>query len=95
MKIPAMNQIMKVPLSVALATSNLMIGITATAGAVVYFARGDIDLASGAPLVLGTALGAVWGAKTVRKVSIHWLRLAFVLVLLFVAYEMLSRGVRG
>lgn len=95
LKIPAMNQIMKVPLSVAFATSNLMIGITATAGAVVYFARGDIDFTSGAPLVLGTAIGAFWGAKTVKKVSIRWLRLTFVFVLLFVAYEMLSRGVRG
>lgn len=95
LKIPAMNQIMKVPLSVAFATSNLMIGITATAGALVYFARGDIDFTSGAPLVLGTAIGAFFGAKTARKVSIHWLRLAFVFVLLFVAYEMLSRGIRG
>ncbi|HEU4436954.1 MAG TPA: sulfite exporter TauE/SafE family protein, partial [candidate division Zixibacteria bacterium] len=61
-KIPAMNLIMKVPLSVAFATSNLMIGVTATAGALVYFSRGDVDFRAAAPLVLGTALGALIGA---------------------------------
>jgi len=92
LKIPAMNLIMKVPLSIAFATSNLMIGVTATAGALVYFSRGDVDLVTAAPLVLGTATGAYLGAKTVRKVPSQWLRIVFVLVLLFVSYEMLSKG---
>jgi hypothetical protein len=92
LKIPAMNQVMKVPLSVAFATSNLMIGVTATAGALVYFSRGEVDLQVAAPLVLGTAVGAYLGARTVKKVPIRWLRLLFVLVLLFVAYEMLAKG---
>jgi len=91
-KIPAMNLIMKVPLSVAFATSNLMIGVTATAGALVYFSRGDVDLKAAAPLVLGTALGALIGAKTVKKVPTRWLRYAFVAVLLVVAVEMLLKG---
>ncbi len=92
LKIPAMNQVMKVPLSVAFATSNLMIGVTATAGALVYFSRGEVDFQVAAPLVLGTAIGAYLGARTVKKVPTLWLRLLFVLVLLFVAYEMLARG---
>ncbi len=93
LKIPAMNLIMKVPLPVAMATSNLMIGVTATAGALVYFSRGDVDLVTAAPLVLGTALGAYIGAKTVKKISLRRLRIAFVVVLLIVAYEMLSKGI--
>ncbi len=93
-KIPAMNLIMKVPLSVAFATSNLMIGVTAAAGALVYFSRGDVDLQTAAPLVLGTALGALIGAKTVKKVPTRWLRFAFVAVLLVVAFEMLLKGIK-
>ena len=89
-----MNLIMKVPLSVAFATSNLMIGVTATAGALVYFSRGDVDFPTAAPLVLGTAIGAYLGARTVKKVSIRWLRFAFVAVLLVVAFEMLLRGIK-
>lgn len=91
-KIPAMNLIMKVPLSVAFATSNLMIGVTAAAGALVYFSRGDVDFPTAAPLVLGTAIGAFLGARTVKKVPTRWLRLAFVVVLLAVAVEMLTKG---
>ncbi|MCI0331171.1 MAG: sulfite exporter TauE/SafE family protein [candidate division Zixibacteria bacterium] len=94
LKIPAMNLIMKVPLAVAFATSNLMIGVTATAGALVYFSRGDIDLPTAAPLVLGTALGAFLGAKTVHRVPTRWLRLAFVFVLLLVAFKMLLKGLK-
>ncbi|MCI0406590.1 MAG: sulfite exporter TauE/SafE family protein, partial [candidate division Zixibacteria bacterium] len=93
-KIPAMNLIMKVPLSVAFATSNLMIGVTATAGALVYFSRGDVDLPTAAPLVLGTAMGAFLGARTVKKVPTRWLRFAFVAVLLVVAFEMLLKGIK-
>lgn len=92
LKIPAMNQVMKIPLSVAFATSNLMIGVTATAGALVYFSRGEVDLKVAAPLVLGTAMGAYLGARTVKRIPTLWLRILFILVLLFVAYEMLAKG---
>ena len=42
-KVPIMNVLMGVPLKVATATSNLMIGVTAAASAVVYLVRGGID----------------------------------------------------
>ena len=42
-KVPLMHLAMGVPLRVATATSNLMIGITAAASAVIYLLRGEID----------------------------------------------------
>ena len=42
-KVPVMHLAMGVPLRVATATSNLMIGITASASAIIYLLRGGID----------------------------------------------------
>ena len=42
MKVPALNAWCGVPLRVAAATSAFMIGVTATAGAVIYYGRGEI-----------------------------------------------------
>src|SRR5499427_2456418 len=42
-KVPVMFVFMGVPLMVATATSNFMIGVTAAASAIVYYRRGDID----------------------------------------------------
>ena len=42
-KVPVMNVAMGVPLKVATATSNMMIGITATSSAVIYLLRGEIN----------------------------------------------------
>ena len=41
-KVPVMYIFMNVPLMVATATSNFMIGVTAAASAIVYYRRGDI-----------------------------------------------------
>ena len=41
-KVPVMYLFMNVPLMVATATSNFMIGVTAAASAIVYYRRGDI-----------------------------------------------------
>jgi uncharacterized membrane protein YfcA len=52
-KVPVMNVVMGVPFRVATATSNFMIGVTASASALLYFRRGQIDLGIAAPAVLG------------------------------------------
>ena len=54
-KVPVMHLVMGVPLRVATATSNLMIGITATASAIVYVIKGGMD-----PLVVGPIAVGVW-----------------------------------
>ena len=43
-KVPVMNTCMCVPMKAATATSNFMIGVTALAGAVVYYSYGLMPL---------------------------------------------------
>src|SRR5829696_8628267 len=57
-KVPVMHILMGVPLRVATATSNLMIGITASASAIIYLLRGGIDAYAAAPTAIGVFIGA-------------------------------------
>jgi len=94
-KVPVMHLVMGVPLRVATATSNLMIGITASASAIVYLARGGIDAHAAGPTAVGVFLGASLGSRLGGRVHVGALRLAFVAVLLFTAIEMGRRAVTG
>jgi uncharacterized membrane protein YfcA len=95
LKVPAMDLAMRLPLKVSTATSNFMIGVTAAASAGVYFARGDIDPFIAGPVCVGVTLGAFTGSRYLSKLKSTWLRGLFVLVLLWVAFEMLHKGWRG
>ncbi len=91
-KVPVMHLVMGVPLRVATATSNLMIGITASASAIVYLLRGTIDVHAAGPTALGVFVGATLGSRLGRRVNLGVLRLLFVAVLLFTAFEMARRA---
>lgn len=91
-KVPAMALAMRVPMKVATATSNFMIGVTAAASAGVYFARGDINPYIAAPTAAGVLLGSVVGARLMRRVRASALRVVFAVVLAFVAVEMARKG---
>jgi len=91
-KVPVMHLVMGVPLRVATATSNLMIGITASISAIVYLLRGGIDPYAAAPAALGVFLGASIGSRTAHRIDVRILRLLFVVVLLYTAFEMLRRA---
>jgi len=92
LKVPAMDLAMKIPMKVSTATSNLLIGLTAAASAVVYFARGDIDPLIAGPVALGILLGATFGAKHLVRIRSGHLRVLFVSVLCVVAVQMLWKG---
>lgn len=62
-KVPVMLLFMKVPLRVATATSNFMIGVTAATSAYVYWGRGDVTIGVAAPLVAGVFSGSLLGAR--------------------------------
>ena len=61
-KVPVMHLLMGVPLRVSTATSNMMMGITATASAVIYLLRDEIDPFVAGPIALGVFLGASIGS---------------------------------
>ena len=89
LKIPAMDTALRLPIKVSSATSNFMIGVTAVASAVAYFARGEIDPAIAGPVALGSVLGALLGARMLMVLSGERLRLLFVVVLAALAAQML------
>jgi uncharacterized membrane protein YfcA len=91
-KVPVMHVVMGVPLRVATATSNLMIGITASAGAIIYLLRGGIDPYVAAPTAIGVFVGATLGSRTAHRVDIRVLRGLFIAILLYTAWQMLQRG---
>ena len=91
-KVPLMNLAMGVPLRVATATSNLMIGITASASAIVYFIRGGIDPYVAAPTAIGVYIGAAVGSRLSHRVDPRVLRILFIVVLAYTAWQMASKA---
>ena len=96
LKVPAMHLAMRVPLRVAAATSNVMIGVTAIASLFVYFARGYVHPTLVAPVVLGVVAGSLGGTVLSAKALTRVLRFVLAAVLVVVAVEMVLRaqGVR-
>lgn len=66
-QVPVMNLIMRVPLKVATATSNYMVGITATSAAFVRYTGGDVNPLIAVPTALTVFLGARVGAWLVPR----------------------------
>ena len=92
-KVPLMHLAMGVPLRVATATSNLMVGITAAAGAAIYFLHGEIDPYVAGPTAIGVFLGASLGSRAAHRIDLRVLRWLFVAVLLYTAVQMLLKAV--
>jgi uncharacterized membrane protein YfcA len=92
-KVPVMHVIMGVPLRVATATSNLMIGITASASAIIYLLRGGIDPYAAAPTAIGVFIGASVGSRIASRIDLRVLRGLFVAILLYTSWQMLQRAI--
>lgn len=86
--VPIVHLVMGAPMPIAVATSNLMIGVTAAAGAFTYLFRGDVDPRVAAPMVIGVAIGAALGAAVGGRIRASWLTLLFVGVVAYVAVQM-------
>ncbi len=87
--VPAMRLGMGVPMRAAATTSSMMLGVTACAGAAVYFARGLVDPVVAVPVVLGVAAGALLGARLAVRVRSSVLALALAIVLFVLSVQMI------
>lgn len=92
LKVPAMNLGMGVPMKVAAATSNFMIGVTAAASVFIYFARGFVQPLLAAPLALGVVAGSWAGTLASGKTQPAFLKRILAAVLVLVAAQMALRA---
>ena len=93
-KVPLMYLGMKVPLKVATATSNFMIGVTAVASCFIYYSRGDLSLVVTAATVVGVFLGAMLGCRALPLIKTLWLKRVFVLILIYLWLKMMFVGLK-
>ena len=95
LKVLAMDGAMKLPMKVSSATSNFMIGVTATASAGAYLIEGDVQPKIAAPVAVGIIVGSYVGARVMISMRPGLIRQIFVVVLGIVSVQMILRGLRG
>ena len=94
-KVPAMNLGMKVPIQVAAATSNFMIGITAISSLFIYFSRGLVHPFIAAPVAAGVTLGAWYGTQLSGRFSATTLKRIFAAVAIVIALQIAWKAIAG
>jgi uncharacterized membrane protein YfcA len=94
-KVPVMFIFMEVPLMVATATSNFMIGVTAAASAIVYYRRGDILIHYAAPLSVGVFMGSLLGARLAPRIHTKVVVYLLVAIMLYLSGHMFVHLLRG
>ena len=91
-KVPVLNAWCGVPLRAAAATSAFMIGVTAAAGAIIYFGNGQLIPALAAAAVLGVQAGSAAGMHVTATASSRSLKLLLAIVLFAVSASMAWRS---
>src|SRR5438067_929393 len=81
-------------LGAAAATSAFMIAVTATAGGVIYYGRGQLEPTLAAAAVLGVQIGSWGGMRFGATASAKWLKALMAVVLFVVSAMMFARGGR-
>jgi uncharacterized membrane protein YfcA len=98
-QVPVMNLLMSVPIKVATTTSTYLIGITAMAGALVYYNHKPsyVDPAIAVPITIGVFIGATIGSSILKRVSQNGLRITFTVVVGLYTIQMVLRvfGIGG
>ena len=95
LKVLALDRALRLPMKVSTATSNFMIGVTATAGVGVLFAGGLILPFLAAPVAIGTTTGSFLGSRLLPRLSNRLIRWVFVVILVVLSVEIILRGSVG
>jgi uncharacterized membrane protein YfcA len=94
LKVVIHDLVMGLPPKVSTTTSNLIIGVTALAGASVYVAAGLVDPGMAAPVIIGITAGAFLGTRVLVRLTNETVRRVFLGVLVVLAVEMIVQGLR-
>lgn len=89
------HDFMGLPPKVSRATSTLIIGVMALAGASVYLEAGFLDSQLVTPVILGVLLGAFLGAKLFVQLTNQFVMRVFLIVLAALGFQMFLHGIRG
>jgi hypothetical protein len=93
-KVPVLNAWCGVPLRAAAATSAFMIGVTAAAGAIIYFGNGQLIPVLAAAAVLGVQAGSAGGMHLTARASARSLKVLLAAVLFAVSVSMAWRSLQ-
>lgn len=88
MKVPVLNLLLGAPIHRSTSTSTFMMGLTAAAGSVAYWLRGELLVGIAAPLVLGVLIGGRLGPRLAVKIDAPGIKRTFAIVLVLVAIRM-------
>lgn len=92
-KVSIHELILKMPSKVSTTTSNFIIGITALAGASVYFVSGLLFVGLAAPMAVGTTVGALAGGRVLNRLANRLVRYLFLLIVFALISQMLYMGI--
>ncbi|MGA8857312.1 MAG: sulfite exporter TauE/SafE family protein [Candidatus Bathyarchaeia archaeon] len=92
-KVSIHELILKMPSKVSTTTSNFIIGITALAGASVYFASGLLFVGLAAPMAVGTTVGALVGGRILNRLPNRLVRYLFLVIVVALIVQMLYEGI--
>jgi uncharacterized protein len=94
LKVSAMNRYMNIPMKVAVATSKLMIGVTAAVSSTLFFFSGVIHFGLVGPIALGTTCGATLGSRLMNRLRSVVLKRILTVLVLYMAYSMTAKALQ-
>lgn len=86
--VPLMTNVCKLPIKVASGTSSYKLGLTACAGALVYFRKGYVVEDVTVMVILGILAGAWLGINMLLKIKAFYVEVLFGLLMLSIALKM-------
>lgn len=90
--VPVINLVAGAPAKIASATSSFIIGMSACAGALVFYKKGLMQSWPTAAVLLGVLTGSFFGAKALHKVRSGKIKAAFAVLLVVVAFILLGKS---